>query len=325
VLGAATAGTALMVASAGAFQWWEHHSTLDPSNRFQRLHQAARDVNPRRRVCNHRSPFTALVAWEACALPPGQPGGQILVWGDSHGDHLMPLLEAVAPGAGLSAYQRSLNGCPPLLGVIPTRNGKPSSQCAMFNQAVLAEIRERRGHGLVGVVLSARWGVYDGRPSLSVHEQGRTIRFIKHVGDTDAPLETLEGALKHTLATLTDMGLRVVLMAPVPEQRYNAPWCLARSDAAACSVTREEAESNRADVLATLSRTVGGAASVRLADPFRPLCDARLCPVERGGAILYSDDDHLSATGARSLAPWFTEAAAWLVGSGEVADAEPRR
>jgi peptidoglycan/LPS O-acetylase OafA/YrhL len=325
VLGVAAAVTVLMVGSAAAFKWWEHSSTLDPASRFRRLHQAARDVNPRRGPCNHRYPFTGLAAPEACTFPPGQPQRQIMVWGDSHGDHLMPLLEAVAPSAGLSVYQRSFNGCPPLLGVMPTRNGRSQSGCDTFNQAVLAEIRERRGRGLAGVVLSARWAVYDGRPSFSVHEQGRRMRFIKHAGDTDAPLEVLEAALKHTLATLTGMGLRVVVVAPVPEQRYNAPWCLARSDAATCSVPKQEAERDRADVLAAMSRAVAGASSVRLADPFGPLCDARLCPVERGGAILYSDDDHLSATGARSLAPWFAEAAAWLAGSGKVADAESQR
>jgi peptidoglycan/LPS O-acetylase OafA/YrhL len=325
VLGVAAAVTVLMVGSAASFRWWEHSSKLDPSSRFRRLHQAARDVNPRRGLCNHRSPFTSLVAWDACTFPPGQRGRHIMVWGDSHGDHLMPLLEAVGPGAGLSVYQRSFNGCPPLLGVLPTRNGKPNSGCSSFNQAVLSEIRERRAHGLTGVVLSARWAVYDERPSLSVHEQGRRMRLIKHAGDADAPLKVLEAALKHTLATLTDMGLRVVVVAPVPEQRYNAPWCLARSDAATCSVPKQEAERNRAEVLAAMSRAVGRASSVRLADPFGALCDAHLCPVERSGAILYTDDDHLSATGARSLAPWFAETAAWLAAPGKVADAEPHR
>jgi hypothetical protein len=158
-----------------------------------------------------------------------------------------------------------------------------------------------------------------------VHEQARRLRFVKHASDTDAPLDVLEAALKHTLATLTDMGLRVVVVAPVPEQRYNVPWCLARRDPVTCSIARQEADSHRADVVAALSRAVAGATSVRLADPFGPLCDARLCPVERERAILYCDDDHLSATGARSLAPWFADTAAWLAGSGRVADAEPRR
>jgi SGNH domain (fused to AT3 domains) len=263
------------------------------------------------------------MALEPCTFAPEGTGRQVMIWGDSHGDQLMPLLEAVAPGAGLNVYQRSLSGCPPLLGVMPTLNGKPNRECAMFNQAVLTEIRERRRQGLAGVVLSARWSVYDDRPSLSVWDYGTKFRFIKHAGDTDAPLEVFEAAMKNTLGALTQMGLRVLVIGPVPEQRYNAPWCLARSDPATCSVTRQEAESDRADVLAVLARAVARSSSVRLADPFGPLCDALHCLVERGGAILYSDDDHLTATGARSLAPWFAQSAAWLAGPGKFADAAP--
>jgi hypothetical protein len=93
----------------------------------------------------------------------------------------------------------------------------------------------------------------------------------------------------------------------------------------ALAEAREDAENNRADVLASLATTVSGA-SVRLADPFGPLCYSRGCPVQRGGAILYRDDDHLSASGARSLAPWFAEFAAWVAGSGKVAGGyEPGR
>ena len=65
----------------------------------------------------------------------------------------------------------------------------------------------------------------------------------------------------------------------------------------------------------------GAIASVpgsKLIDLFPALCDDRLCPAERDGTILYRDDDHLTASGARSLAPSFAEAARWLL-------AEPSR
>ena len=317
-LGVAAVATALMVGSGAGMKWWEHRSVSDPSSQYRLLHQAARDFNPRGQHCNQRRSFAAL--WESCAFPPGELGRHIMVWGDSHGDRLRPLLEAVAPRSGLGVYQRTLSACPPLLGVTPTRDGKASDHCVMFNDAVLAEIRERQAHGLSGIVLGARWGLYDGRPSLSVHEEAHRFRVIRHAGDTGAPLDVLETALMHTLATLTGMGLRVVVVAPVPEQHYNAPWCLARRDPGTCSITRQEAENHRADVLAVMAKTVAASPSVRLADPFGPLCDERLCPVERGGAILYTDDDHLSATGARSLGPWFADAAAWLAGAAKAAE-----
>lgn len=100
---------------------------------------------------------------------------------------------------------------------------------------------------------------------------------------------------------------------------------VSRREPAACSMTRPEAERHRADVLAALTRAVAKASSVRLVDPIGQLCDARLFRAERGEAIVYTDTNHLSATGARLLAPWFSETAAWLGGLAYVADAELRR
>ena len=36
------------------------------------------------------------------------------------------------------------------------------------------------------------------------------------------------------------------------------------------------------------------------------------CHAERDGTVLYREDDHLTASGARSLAPVFAETARWL-------------
>jgi hypothetical protein len=310
VLGATAAAMVLLVASAGTIRWWEHRVIHDPSSRFAPFQQAARDFNPRLRTRNHDTSFTKLVALDACTFPPGASGHHVMVWGDA--DHLMPLLEAAAPGAGLRVSQRTMNGCSPLLGDVATHKGLLSSECNRFNQAVLAEIRERRKRGLVGIVLGGRWSRYGNSPALSVHEQ--SAKLAKRPGNAHSSPESLEAALKHTLATLTGMGLRVIVMGPVPEQRFNVPWCLGRRDTIACNVTRQEAEIHRADVLAAMSRAVAGMPSTRLLDPFDMLCAAQVCPAERGGAILYFDDDHLSATAARSLAPWFGGAVKWLAG-----------
>jgi hypothetical protein len=202
--------------------------------------------------------------------------------------------------------QRSKTGCAPLFGVRRARE----EGCARFKTAILEDIEKLRSQGLVGVVLSARWNMYQGRPTIS-DPKGKVLIDESDESQTD-PIKNLETGVRTTLSLLTGMGLRVAVVAPLPEQRHWAPYCLARRDVEYCSVSRDEAEANRYDALQALQRAVAAVPGTKLFDSFPGLCDDRRCPAERDGTVLYRDYDHLTASGARSLAPVFAETARWL-------------
>jgi peptidoglycan/LPS O-acetylase OafA/YrhL len=312
LLAIAAAASVAIIACAQAMDFAGTAVARVTSSGYARARHAMNDVSPALLRCNHNPPFTGLRARETCTVAAAGQGGSVLLWGDSHADHLMPLLEAALSRINVSVLRRSMIGCPPLMTVRPMRRGKPNDDCVRFNLAVFEETRRLKEQDLVGIVMSGRWSNYQERPAFNKGDQGERRRLFSDPPNGRGAIEVLEDGMRATLSKLTDLGLKVLVMAPAPEQPYHAPLCLARRDVVHCSVSRHKAEAYRENALGALTRAVAAVPGSRLFDSFPALCDDHHCPVERDGTILYRDDDHLTASGARSLAPWFAEAARWL-------------
>jgi hypothetical protein len=118
-----------------------------------------------------------------------------------------------------------------------------------------------------------------------------------------------------TISALLDRGIKVVLIASIPEQRYEIPKCLAQKSVDFCSIDRKNAENYRRLATSELHAARQDASKVRFWDPFGALCDKEKCLVERDGVILYHDDNHLTYAGSRWLATSFGGVARWLADS----------
>ncbi|MBD5786374.1 acyltransferase [Cellulosimicrobium terreum] len=107
---------------------------------------------------------------------------------------------------------------------------------------------------------------------------------------------------REVLETFTDAGLPVLVLRDPPTMPEDVPDCLAAAggDAASCSWPREEVVVP--DPLATAAEqdTSGLVTTVSVDDL---LCDEAVCSTVVGGAIVYFDHGHLSATFSRTLAP----------------------
>lgn len=313
---AAGFATISIVLASNVLSAWSSHRIADPADRLAPMQAALRDINPLRLVCNQDYPFAALPADPAC-VPEPSPGRAttVLVWGDSHADHLVPLVTAAGDRYGWTTAERTLSACPPLLGVTPIIRGVAKPDCKTFNDAVFRDIEELAKRGPLKVVVAGRWLAYLDTPVLAVEDRPHIYRLADRVGHgAAASLAVMKSGLSATLDALGRLGVQVVVAAPVPEQRYSVPWCLARRTLSECSSTRVEVVARRADTIAALNEVTAGRRDVRLVDPLEALCEVERCPAARGGAILYSDDDHLSATASRGLAPWFDGTARWLAG-----------
>jgi peptidoglycan/LPS O-acetylase OafA/YrhL len=260
------------------------------------LTQAKADEPPLRAACHQDVPFQALAERRACTT--GQEGltPRLLLWGDSHADHLSPLLQAFGEShPATPTLVRSFSRCPPMLRAV-LRDARAEADCRAFNAAVLAEADALSRQGLEGVVLAGRWLRVFGAPEL--HE-------MRSLDPAHSPpplrMPELAAGLSQTVAALTHLGLRILIVAPIPEMPSDIPVCLARESLETCSVSREVIDAQRSEVMRLLEDIRRRHPGVQVLDFIEQLCDATTCLAERDGAIFYRDDHHLSASTSRSL------------------------
>ena len=248
--------------------------------------------------CSQSRPYSGeLVDPAPCTLPQGGGSPTLLFWGDSHAFHLQPVAESFARQRGVVARIRYMPACPPLLGVDQEDLiGEAALGCADFNEDVLREVRQLRSQGLTAVVIAARWPRYF---------QSSKTRQAASLG------------LQRSLDELEKAGVRVVVMGPLPSLPHRAPACLLRRDWSECGISRASADEFVATSLSELRRTVSTKPHARLFEPLSLICSPSRCDPVRGQAVLFYDENHLSADGSRLLLPGLSPVLDWsLAGSG---------
>jgi hypothetical protein len=312
VLGAGAAASLTIIAAAQVLDAYANR--LAESQPIQELVEAMRELDNSwsRRLCENRKHSLGLIPVSRC-LPHLNDGQKlILVWGDSHAAHWIAMLEASDVAGRSALLPRWMGGCPPLLEVMPVKAERREEHCARFNNAVLAEIDKLQRDGrLTGVVLAARWPAYLGTPTPS----GDPVRTLWHRGRPARGIANdvaLAEGLQATLRKLAERGIKVLVIAPSPEQRFEVPLCLSRHSVEFCSESRHIAEDNRARALQAVHAAMKGSKNSHLWDPLPVLCDESRCSVKQDGVIIYSDAHHLSQTSSRRLARYMKDSVGWL-------------
>ena len=299
----------ITLSMGGGLMWFGNHQNKS-SDLYKPIVSAQNDFSPYREKCmlNANIPITELPA-EECVHGPDKRHPRILLWGDSHADHLMEALIAALPD--VPVYALTMTGCPPVIGF---ESSVPAQTrfCAEFNQRVMKRILEMKDEGLTGVVLSARWSSHLWHRSIAVLEP-RGSSFGEPQKLAEARVE-MQAGLDAMLGTLERAGLRVIVMAPTPELVYSAPACLWLRNESYCNVPRAKNEQLLGDARAALSEVVGRHKNARLVDTADFFCDAQTCFVVRDGKILYTDNDHITATAARDLGSFLRMDLGWLLG-----------
>lgn len=252
----------------------------------------------------------------ACRVGPTDAPLRLLAWGDSHTDHLMALYLGLAQSRHVGVLRRVYHGCPPLPDAVPVGEGKVRSWCLSHARAVLDEAAQLAPQGLQGVLMSVRWNGYTSAPvagSASItalaaaDADGKVVLpdslLAGHgVLDRRHALEQLARSLERLATQLSAKGLKLVLLAPVPEFPLSVPECIARRGAAACNVSRDEVQRQRAPIMAILQQVAARhPASVRVWDPLPRFCDDTACYASQPGMVRYKDQNHLTASMARTL------------------------
>lgn len=319
-LGAGMSLTVVLLASA-CVEYGKYAQSRQPALEFPGKYQA----DPAR-SCQAAEADGQLAAVDKCTVGPAGKAPAILLWGDSHADHYSPLFDQYGVAANVATLRRERGSCPPLAGVYTVKKGRKEAGCAAHSEAVLQSLSALRATGLQAVVLSSRWGFYQGRQPLDpgtfdaialldAQNPQETLRVGESPLDFVGSLQALRLALDKQLGQMTSLGLRVLIIAPSPELPYLVPSCVRRRGDDGCSYPQARVEARRAEVMQVLTELATKyPVQVRLLDPVPLLCQDGLCRSSRNGILLYSDSAHLTSFAAQAMQPAWQASLDWAAG-----------
>ncbi len=226
-----------------------------------------------------------------------------LIIGDSHASAVRAALFEAADGVNIGTI--AYGACPPVPGLRSDR----ATDCPMLTERLYSDLA---ASDVPVVILMARWSLYSTGVGFDNGEGGREVKRLPYRNDAfPGPREDgVLAAYAAAVARLKAVGKRVVLVYPVPEAGWNVPNRLVRSVGfgemslkdAAFGTDPARFAARHAPVTA-LFDTLPDVIAVRPADVLCNTLLAGRCANVAAGQILYDDDDHLSITGARLLAP----------------------
>ncbi len=228
-----------------------------------------------------------------CVLRRGA-GPKIAIAGDSHGQMWLPAIRALADrhDATLVVATRTACGWTSIAPAVTDERGHISERtwCTAWRDRHYQRIVDEFDPDLVFLgTRSHIVQIFEGDrrvPPSSAAEHRRLWR----------------AGVERTVARFGSGGARVVALEALPTPQRDIPDCLSehRDDAAACdfSASRDAAVRIYNRILRSVATDVERFDTVSLLDT---VCPRGVCPSVIDGQITYRDDDHLSATFARSL------------------------
>jgi peptidoglycan/LPS O-acetylase OafA/YrhL len=300
--GFAACTTLLLIASAVFYVTGGLPSRFSPQT--QAFAMGAFDVNPRRAECDSRSPDSVL-ADQVCRIGVKDGAATFAVLGDSFGDALLPGIASAAQAVDRKGLVLTAAGCYPLLGIAMPDNSK----CRPYMDAAIERIRRDQSIETVFIIgrwttaiLGMRFGYGEAPTWLIRDDQTAAVG----VAENEA---VVRRSLARTVEALAPK--KIVIVAYIPEQKVYVPQAAALSELfdrkEPIGVSREVFDARQRKVHELLDAGQGkGLFSV--IDVGAKLCNDERCSATDQGIALYSDDNHLSASGANHISNLFSKA-----------------
>ena len=225
---------------------------------------------------------------EDCAF--GGAGTTIALLGDSHASHWLGGLERAGKEHGWRIEPYVMGACPvaDLRGLISGAAGRHYRGCAGYQEKTMRRLEAERPRA---VILS------------------NADNYMEANGDTERIPRLAESVwtegLRRTYDRINRMGIEVIVMRGLPWVPFDVPSCLSRRAAGLPMSTDCRFTPDRG-FMARAQRAQDNAARglrVRFIDMNDQLCVTARCATERDGVILYTDDNHITRTFSRTLAP----------------------
>jgi len=225
----------------------------------------------------------------SCAFGDIRSATTIALLGDSHAEHWLGGLDRAGKAHGWRIEVNVMGGCPvaDFSRLISGSTSRRYYQCSRYREAILRKLIAQKP----GVVLLSSFDYY--------MESGEGEGIEQQVSES----AWTEG-LRRTYARLTQAGIRVIAMRGTPLVPFNVPSCLSRRAAGMAFATNCTYALDRAFI--QRARRAQDAAArglpVRFVDMNDLVCSAQRCVTERNGLVMFTDNNHLTASFSKSLA-----------------------
>jgi peptidoglycan/LPS O-acetylase OafA/YrhL len=218
-----------------------------------------------------------------CAIGMSDRPPSFALWGDSHAQAAHALFDGAARTSAVGGLLVGGYGCAPF--------GAPANPtCATINENVLANLQAFTS--IRTVVLVAYWALY--MEGSRLHDE--TVVGRRGGGEV--------AALHALIRRLEASGQSVVVVGPLPESAVDVPRLAYLRFRGLIGAEASQASLVAMQRLARVRTRLGQAVwrtQARVVWPTDFLCDNGICPLERAGAPMLDDDNHLSRNGAQIL------------------------
>ncbi len=305
IFGFSAAGAGV-IAAAGAILFMSHGlpQRMSPATARQvnAFLEAENVPDPFLNDCSEHVSDAEMQNGAICSFGDRGATRDFILWGDSHAAALVPGMDFVAKRHGRGGIWNYKPGCPPLLGI----HFSNPPNCEEHNLVILKRALEPQIHD---VFLDAVWAEYaEGTAYIS----GERQLVLNDSGSSNGPYSrpsqnepVFDRGMEQIVRTLTSAGKRVVLIASVPELKWNAPEALAKNalwrrplDVRVDTAAFLQRQAHVNSELRYLEKTYG----VTVVYPRQVMCGEIKCEVMVDGQLLYRDMHHLSAFGANYVA-----------------------
>lgn len=260
-------------------------------------------------------------------FPPGRapvycrqhnPGKQMIgLIGDSHAHVLFPGVSELADKQGYGTLLLANSGCPPFWGAVTGRNAAERQLCAQSIEKIVDAVRNDKR--IVSVIIASRGPQYltgtgFGPVEANYNYPPITTEPLPIEQNKSNPGKIFADGLLNTALQLHQRGIRVSYLLQVPELGVPARNCLGRPltltlQTNKCTigyeVYRDRMQSYRDQVFGL----VVTAPFMQTINVEQALCNENGCSGFIDNQLLYADDNHLSVTGSRRVAPIILKAA----------------
>ena len=230
----------------------------------------------------------------------GDPNGSatVALFGDSHAEHWLAALDQLGRERGWRIVLMVQGGCPvsdaPEL--VASGSDRRGRACARYREATIRRLIAMRPD----VAVLSSYDEYVARDEAAA--TGRGIH-----GRVPAP--AWARGLRRTYTRLGEAGVPVIAIRGTPYPGFDVPACLSRRAARlpmadACEYARDEAlhAAARAAQRSAVRDVAARGLPVAAVDMADAVCPASRCGVTRAGLVVFTDDNHLTASFTRGAA-----------------------
>jgi peptidoglycan/LPS O-acetylase OafA/YrhL len=222
---------------------------------------------------------------DGCAFGEAGSDTRLALIGDSHAWHWLGALAGAGEAHRWRIEPHVMGACPvaDLRGLIGGASARLYRSCARFLESTMRRLEAERPQA---VILS----------NSDFYMKAEPIR---------VPEQVWSEGLRRMYARFERAGIPVIVIRGTPWVPFDVPSCLSRRAARLPLASDCTFAPDRA-FIAQARRAQDRAArglKVRFLDMNDEVCETGRCRTERGGLVLYSDDNHLTASFSRSLGP----------------------